>query len=303
MTICAIIVTYNRLPLLKRCLQAMLDQTARPERILVIDNASSDGTEAFMRAQSGTPQLDYVRMPSNEGGSKGFAEGLRRAYEGGFRWAWIMDDDAFPHPDALEALASKAVDESNIYGSLAVNGDHAAWPLTLIDERPPRDVFMARDVPETAAVRFLPFLGILIPTSMVPKIGLPDAGFFIAADDVEYCLRARGQGAKALVVGKSRVEHPRADIYYAKLPGRTLTCLRIAPWKRYYDTRNRLLVAKAHHGLSLYTETLPGTFVRWLACMLHEKQRLRNSWAMLAGTVDGLLGRKGARHLTWRIKP
>jgi Predicted glycosyltransferases len=302
-TTCAIIVTYNRVQLLERCLDAMLAQTKCLDRVVIIDNASTDTTQQRISQRAAAePLLEYRRLDTNTGGAGGFSEGIRVACEGGYDWAWIMDDDAVPHLDAYEKLIEKAVDSSQLYGSVAVCGDETSWGLSLVETVPQRDVFLKMDVPELAAVRFLPFLGLLVPCAIVARIGLPDAGYFIAADDVEYCMRAQRDGARIFVAGESRIEHPKADTYFAHLGFFRLTCLRIAPWKRYYDTRNRLLIAREYFGASLFTKTLPGTFARWIACMLNEPNRLRQTWAFIAGTCDGLLGRKGPRHTVWRIK-
>jgi len=143
----------------------------------------------------------------------------------------------------------------------------------------------------------------MIHRSLVDKIGLPDPGYFIAADDVEYCMRAVRSGARIFIAGQSRIEHPQAQTYLARLPGRELVCLRLPPWKRYYDTRNRLLIAREYYGVRLWTQTIPGSLLRLLACLIHEGRRPAQCWAFLAGFIDGLLGRKGRRHLAWGIRP
>ena len=81
----AVVVTYNRKELLTVCLEALLQQTRRPDRILVINNASTDGTEKLF-APGGAfarPEIELVTLPENVGGAGGFAEGIRRAVSGG----------------------------------------------------------------------------------------------------------------------------------------------------------------------------------------------------------------------------
>jgi GT2 family glycosyltransferase len=137
----------------------------------------------------------------------------------------------------------------------------------------------------------------------VRRIGYPDAGFFLASDDTDYCYRAIGSGAKIILAGKSRIEHPASSRYRLWLPGRMFYTLRLPPWKRYYDVRNRLFVAKNHFGLSAYYKTLPASFLRLIATLWYEPRRFAQIWAFVAGTVDGLLGRKGRRHELWGIRP
>lgn len=301
----AVVVTHNRCVLLRRCLDALQHQSCPPAAIVVIDNASSDGTREMMeevtRSGDNAVRLIYRRLEDNLGGAGGFAEGLRVARDDGCEWAWMMDDDAEPHHDALERLLAKAVNPQDVYGSLAVCGEETSWITTLVSTRPAQIVDRAEHVPDLAQVQSLPFLGFLVHRRLVERIGLPDAGYFIAADDVEYCMRAQRAGARIFVCGESRIAHPASIRYQARLPGRTLTCLKLPPWKRYYDTRNRLLIARDYHGHRMLTQTLPGSFVRFVAALMHEPDRWQQTRAFLAGLIDGLLGRKGARHRRWRI--
>jgi GT2 family glycosyltransferase len=142
----------------------------------------------------------------------------------------------------------------------------------------------------------------MIHRSLVGKIGLPDSGFFIAADDIEYCMRAERAGARIIIAGRSHIEHPKSDRYTAKVLGRSLICLRLAPWKRYYDTRNRLLIARKYYGLRLLTQTVPGSCVRLFAALRYEPRKAAQFWAWCCGMFDGLLGIKGKRHERWGIR-
>jgi len=212
----------------------------------------------------------------------------------------MMDDDAIPRPDTLAELPDIADNPANVYGSLAVNGETTSWLTTLLDDGQ-RSSEHADMVPARARVQSLPFLGFLVHRDLVERIGLPDAGYFIAADDIEYCLRAERAGAQIIVAGKSRIEHPKSERYVARVPGRSLICLRLPPWKRYYATRNRLLIARKYYGFKLLTQTIPGSIVRLFAALRNEPNRLSQIWAFLAGMVDGLLGLKRHRHTKWRI--
>ena len=302
-TITAIIVTYNRKKLLERCLSAITTQTRRPDAVLVIDNASTDGTPAWLHKWMPLhlPQATLIALDQNTGGAGGFAAGMKLAFENGAEWVWMMDDDAEPHPEALEQLMRVATDPSHVYGSLAVCGDETSW-LTTVLNPPLGEVERPEDVPEHAEVQSLPFLGFLIHRDLVARIGLPDTGYFIAADDVEYCIRAQRAGAKIIMAGRSRIEHPKSRPYKVKVLGRTLTCLALPPWKRYYDTRNRLLIARRHYGIKLFTQTIPGSLVRLFAALWQEPDRPAQLRAFCAGFWDGLWGIKGKRHEKWGIK-
>lgn len=302
MKITAIVVTYNRKALLEKCLSALAVQTHSPDSVLVVDNASTDGTLAWLEhwRPRHLPQAVPVSLNRNTGGAGGFSEGMRLALVGGADWVWMMDDDAYPHPEALEALVEVARDPANLYGSLAVNGGYTSWTITLLDQG--KTTQLTSDVPTTARVDFIPFLGFLINRKLIEKIGYPDAEYFIAADDVEYCLRARRAGADILIAGQSHIEHPRAHTTVIRLFGFSITYLSLAPWKRYYDTRNRLLIARKYYGIKLFTHVIPGSFVRLFAALAKEPNKAAQMRAFGAGIFDGLIGLKGKRHLKWGIK-
>jgi len=299
----AVIVTFNRRQLLERCLKAIANQTQKPYQVIVIDNASTDGTKEWLREWLTThiPQGHLCELESNLGGAHGFAHGMQLALANNCDWVWMMDDDAEPYPDALERLFDEPLDASNIYSSVAVSGNHLAWPI--IPSSDQGEILLeTSDVPRCIDVKSVPFLGILLSSELINKVGYPDAGYFFQFDDMEYCLRSRKEGVNILLIGRSRIEHPPASRYPIRLFGKVLHTFRMAPWKRYYYVRNRILLAKTHFGLSAYYSTAPASFIRLIGTLIHEPERRLQTWATIAGVLDGLLGRKGARHKRWGLR-
>lgn len=139
--VAAVVVTYNRKAMLDKCLSGLLAQTSPLDRIIVVDNASTDGT-AEMFAASGAwenPIVEYCRLAENGGGNGGFYEGVKRAYEENYDWVWLMDDDAVPQPDALRELlnSSEAADilvstqmdsRGRMYGASTARPRRSPWP-------------------------------------------------------------------------------------------------------------------------------------------------------------------------------
>lgn len=302
MNITVLVVTFNRKHLLKKCLLA-LSINVTGVKILVIDNASSDGTRTQLEDDGWLtkPNFEYICLPTNTGGAGGFSYGINHAIHQGAEWVWMMDDDAEPHPFALERLAAFAKDENNIYGSLATNKSDTSWLTTVIDP-PLGTVGVIEKIPDQAVVQSIPFLGFMIHRSLVARIGLPDPDFFIAADDIEYCLRAQRAGSKIIIIGSSRIEHPKSRPSYIKIFGKKIIFLSLPPWKRYYDTRNRLLIAKKYYGIKLLTHTIPGSIIRLLVALIKEPKKLAQVKAFSTGFYDGLFSKKGKRHEYWGIK-
>ncbi|WP_295266446.1 glycosyltransferase, partial [Veillonella sp.] len=89
----AIVVTYNRLELLKECIQALQSQSLALD-ILVVDNNSNDGTRGYIEKLALTNKnIIYKNTGENLGGAGGFNFGLKIAAKMDYEYVWIMDDD------------------------------------------------------------------------------------------------------------------------------------------------------------------------------------------------------------------
>ena len=115
--VAAVIVTFNRKKLLIECLHAILQQSVPVDKIFVINNASTDGTEKLFEAggEFDAKKIICVNMDSNTGGSGGFYEGMKVSSSSEVDWLWIMDDDTIPTSDCLEQLlaADDFIDDDN----------------------------------------------------------------------------------------------------------------------------------------------------------------------------------------------
>ncbi len=116
--IAAVVVTYNRKELLLQCVQHLLDQQEADCDVLVVDNASTDGTAQAVE-QISSAKLFYRNTGENLGGAGGFHFGMRWAVEEGYDYVWIMDDDALPQPDALAQLWNAHEQLEGQYGFLS----------------------------------------------------------------------------------------------------------------------------------------------------------------------------------------
>lgn len=303
--IAAVVVTYNRSHLLAQCLDALCHQTRPPDLVVVVDNASTDDTPEVVAPYRGAngPGFVYERCDTNTGGAGGFARGLELAMANGAEWAWLMDDDALPALDALANLDAGSLNPANVYASAPVNGEFLSWPVALVGQggTHARRVHRIDDLPAKANVVNHPFLGFLIHRKLVHSAGLPDASFYISADDIEYSLRVRKHGAHLFLIRASRINHPSAPMGYRRFLWRRVPFISLPPWRRYYDTRNRLLVARRYHGWRLWTEALPGTLARMWFILRYEQDRWQQLRAASAGMLDGLRNIGGIRHEHWHL--
>jgi GT2 family glycosyltransferase len=265
MSVVALVVTYNRRDLLVGCLEGALGQTRPPQRLFLVDNASTDGTPELLRERGllDRPDVTYVRLDENLGSSGGFAEGVRLAREPESDWLWLMDDDSAPEPDVLERLlaAPPASDPGTVAlcpkvvygdGSLDRNqrGDfrRRLRPLPDAEYRPGNH----------RELGFMSFVGTAVRTRAARATEPPKAEFFVWGDDVEYSLRLRRQGAIRLVpeavmvhrrVSQSHMTR-RARLWNAVLPITTFPTPLDRFWQNLCGLRNYIWMKREYEGQS-----------------------------------------------------
>ncbi len=206
-----LVVTYNRLGLLKEVIESLRKQTYTNKSIIVVNNNSTDGTEEWLREQT---DITTISQP-NSGGAGGFNTGLRYIAENGFDFAWLMDDDVVCHADALNELMSAYNVESNIgfVCSRVVGLDGQPMNVPQIDRR-----LTANSYPDWCRhldkqmikVESATFVSVLVSTETIREVGLPYKEYFIWGDDTEYTTRITRKHT-AYMVNKSIVVHKRAN--------------------------------------------------------------------------------------------
>ncbi len=311
-SVAAVVVTYNRKELLRQCLHALLSQTRPLDEIIVVDNASTDGTDHMISAEF--PQITYVRLPENIGGAGGFHEGMKLAYEKGYDWIWLMDDDAFPYNDALQHLVRQIENrlkngEFNfcLY-SVYVGPDEVRFsePITVFVNGQKYTYLHFDDILKSRVLQGIggPFLGPLIPSHAIARVGLPRKDTFIWGD-YEYFQRLRDGGFTIYYDFRSKIRHPIHDYKSIMLPigmvklkppiWRRFNVPLGPPWKQYYGVRNEVFFATRYGkgGVGILKAIL-AVVVKVCILVLHERgNRLEMMRWCLRGVGDGLRGRMG----------
>jgi len=258
----AVVLTYNRKELLVGCLRALLAQTERPARVVVVDNASTDGTVEHLRASGllDEPGVELLRLDRNRGSSGGFAAGIRAA-RAGCDWLWVMDDDCAPRPDALALLLAAPAAASERTAALFGKVERGDGSLDAIH----RGTFTGRMVPlpESAyvpgrhrTIDYPSFVGMLVRGALARALDPPKEEFFIWGDDVEYGLRLREHGDLVLVPESVMVHHspstshqtPRSRLLNRLLPVHFTPTPIERFWQNLCGLRNYLWIKQHFHG-------------------------------------------------------
>lgn len=232
----AIVVTYNRLSLLQRCVQHIQSQEARPD-LLVINNSSPDGTEAWLK-ESG---IDFITQPnggSSAGWKTGINEGLRRGYE----YVWLMDDDGFPHPAALKTLLAHVTPDTAILSSIVVKEnkpDEFVFGLPVVNSHQQPVVFAKKrkyssfaELPDTGGQYPFAHLfnGALLNLAIAQKVGGINTDYFIYGEEVDYYCR--------MLEGGYKVRYQLDAIHYhPDVSQRVIDKIRV-----YYFIRNTIIL-------------------------------------------------------------
>jgi GT2 family glycosyltransferase len=284
MRVGAVVVTYNRRDLLEQTLDALEAQTLPPDHIIVIDNASTDETEAYLKARTFTLPTTVRRLPENTGGAGGFALGTDLAYGLGLDAFWLMDDDTVPQPESLEALVTGYADAAELLGwapsfacSLVLWKDGELCEMNT----PVPTWDWARPLAQGAdftLTKSCSFVSCLVTREAVDAVGLPSANFFIWYDDAEYTQRL-AKFRPGVFIPKSKVNHlmpQNRGVNFGDVNEKNV-------WKFEYGVRNQIASARAFRSPTLAVELIEN--------MLRQMHGVRVGWRMRARLVRaGLKG-------------
>ena len=281
--IVAVVVAHDRRELLARTLDGIAAQLRPPDSVLVIDNASVDGSGDFARLHPLAPRV--VTLLSNYGGAGGFAAGIALAIaDYHAELVWVMDDDTIPDPGALAALVRA---REGYPGQVAVCASRAVWhdgrehPMNAPRERFAVCPRLRRHAEGVGAIqiRSASFVSILIDARAIRESGLPVADYFLWNDDFEYTTRLL-RGRVGLYVPASRVLHATKEFGGSSFN----------PGPRFYnEVRNKVWMFGHSRSLSPIEKMLYGgrSLGRWAGLLFRSPERRELARTAVRAFRDG----------------
>jgi rhamnopyranosyl-N-acetylglucosaminyl-diphospho-decaprenol beta-1,3/1,4-galactofuranosyltransferase len=280
----AVIVTWNRRDLLAQALRATLAQTRPPDRVLVVDNASTDGTAELLRHEF--PGVDSVRTTSNSGGAGGFALGIREALDTPDVLVWLMDDDTIPEPTALAALLAARVAYDGptpaLVASRVLWTDGRDHPMNTPRRRPwvRRPAHLRASDVGCIPIRSASFVSVLVDGSVIRERGLPIADYFLWNDDFEFTTR--------MIRGNVGLSCPASVVVHKT---RTFASTDREPGERFfYEVRNKVWLFTRSRGLNPLEKVAYGgrSVLRWATTVTGSHNRATLLRCLARGFASGI---------------
>ena len=284
--VAAVVVTYNRLDMLKENLEGLCKQKYKDLDIILIDNASTDGTGEYIKKLNFS-NLIYINTGKNLGGAGGFYHGVKEASIRGYKYAWIMDDDTIPYEDSLDQLMISAKKLNNDFSFLC---SYVEW----IDHNPcymnePR-IFSSKWFKfsnllcdSLLAVRSCTFVSVLINLEVASKAGLPLKELFIYGDDHEYTERL-SKFANGYLSFNSKVLHKMKENTGFDIVN--VSSDRISRY--YYDSRNRVYRAKKIGILEFIYTIIWYIIVKFRILFNSNDKKIKRIYVIVKGFYAGL---------------
>lgn len=239
-----VILNTNRREDTLACLASLSANSYPRQQVLVLDNASTDGSVQAVRQRF--PAVEIIQLAENLGYAGNNNVGIQAALAGGADWVLVLNEDTILAEDCLTQMIAFADSkpEIGIVGPMVYHHNEPEriqsaggslggnWESIHLGQNQPDEGQFPRPHP----VDWISGCAILVRRAVIEKVGPLDERFFYYWEETEWCLRARLAGWQVWHVPQAKLWHKGVQRDYR--PGPNVT---------YYSTRNRLLMMKKHH--------------------------------------------------------
>lgn len=241
--IAAVVVTYNRLELLKQCIESLRNQTHKLDEIIIVNNSSTDGTLEWLNNQN---DLTVITQ-ENSGSAGGQHRGIKTAYEKGYEWILCTDDDTSFDGNYIRILIEYAINNSTYFlGGSVINeknkvlvNHRGLLKEKIIKEKIQIPIDIRFYSSEIVCVHFISFVGMILNRTIIDKIGFPNNKFFYQHDDVEYCFRIKKYFSGLLIPAATMLHIEKESHNFKKFRNiKERKNQSLSKAKLFYDVRN-----------------------------------------------------------------
>lgn len=279
-TVALIVTYYPDAGLLERA-QATADQVSQ---VLIVDNGSTGRARDIVASTVRELNANFIANAENQGVGAALNQGVAWARERGFKWVLTLDQDTTLACDAVDELFT-ALGACPFKHLVAIVGSSM---INFPGARPSGRWSEVQSVITSAS---------LLSVDAFEEVGPFREDFFIDYVDVEWCLRSRSRGYRLIAASKPMIVHYIGNPRYHKFLSRTVISTHHRPFRRYYMTRNRIIVWKEY--FSRERKYVAGDAMFFLKdaikLLLYEESRPEQLRNVLAGVRDGLTNRTGKK--------
>ncbi|EPG4206528.1 glycosyltransferase [Klebsiella michiganensis] len=293
----ALIVTYNRLEKLKLTIAntVKLNFTA----IVVVNNGSTDGTQAWLATLSDT-RVIVLNLPSNSGGAGGFKAGSKYLCDNvDSDWVFFYDDDAWPESDALEKFAQLEKANCRVFTALVkdlqgqpcpMNMPFAKVPSSFMDTlryiRNPAEFLPS--VSRACAVQTVSFVGMIIQRDVLQKrLHSIHDELFLYFDDLYF-------GYQLTLDGEAIRYSPEVIFTHdVSIQGKCI----VPEWKVYYLCRNLILAKRIFPRVAIFSRlSILLRLIKYVSILPWQRNKLLYFKCLRRGIIHGVKGISGKNH-------
>jgi len=280
-----VVLNWNGRDVIEACLESLRKVKEPAIEVLVVDNASTDGSNELVRSMY--PDVELIENESNLMFAEGNNVGIRRALERGARYILLLNNDTEVESDFL-AFMLEAIERESTVGVVGPKilyydtpgkiwyGGGSFYPLLWV----PRHLNIRKtdgtfeDV--GGETGYVSGCAMLVRRETFEDVGLLDPSYFIYCEDVDFCLRARRKGWLCLY-------EPRARVYHkvSSSSGGGLTPFKLE--NRIYST---FLLHKRYRPMWWRVLLFPVHLVSYLLMVV--LLFITGKWKLLAGAFNGL---------------
>ena len=287
--IAVVIVTFNRCDELVKTISAIQNQGIIENDIIVINNNSTDNTKNIL--DSNYKNIQSIHLNENIASAGGFSKGMQTAYEKGYDWVWLFNDDSRPVEGSLKSMLAHLNSDKIQIGLLKIankDENNKAVLLYWNGVRKPVSVDVSNEIVQTDLITFD---GCIISKKTIEKIGYCDPLYFMGTYEFDYCLKAKDAGIGVYTLPNGLIED-------GKLGGKNGT----PPWRQYYNTRNHLWLALNRKSFVIFKGWLIREIKYTLSIILSGDKKIIRLVFKLRAIRDALLNRRGKRYDTIKYK-